>query len=437
MLSDALAIAGGMSSQGSKSQETLSADFMSLPLELKTAIVRACEPADIAVLGQLATHISSIVADEMAAQTSSEMRSITLLVLYSSVDLSCHRDEGTFASGLTVVESDNPLRVERDGRVDQIIRRQLAFVRTILAHPEYALLIKSLAWTFLNLLDESHNGEEVKERPVWKCFKAMRNVEILDFCSLAMSREVHTPPPLFSSAKKISLGGLMSFAMASSILHSGNPEFITFLELNDVQDHGQLRKGKSLLGNEKPSVLRETMYPNKTPKIRHPGPMRDHLRILTGKCLSLKTLILRSVRQDYIACNFWWSPLDEIRYKQWAAFVDSVRNTLRTFEFEQGLPARYHIPGGCTYGHRQLPRQSIRPMDDRYLRYIAPVLFHGSWPELKDVVIRGVGGSVQDHFVDCNNGGDFWRIAESQHRLQQALEPNVLLTLEQEATKTF
>jgi hypothetical protein len=437
MLSGALAIAGRIWSKGSKPQKTLPPDFMSLPLELKIAVVRMCEPADIVVLGNLATRVLLAIADNKAARLSSEMRSITLPILYHSVDLSCHRDRGIIKSSLIDVEPDNPIRADKNGRVVQIIRRQLSFMHTILVHPEYAPQIKSLTWTFFNLVDNSNGGVEVKEGPLWKCFKAMRNIEILDFCSLAMWHEFHTPPPLFFSATIISLGGPMSFALATSILQSRDPALITTLELNNLQDLGQLRKGKNLAGNEDLSVLRETMYPNKTPKVRHPGPMRDHLRNLTGKCTSLRHLALRSLGDDYMSHYFWSATLDEIRYKQWAAFINSVRDTLRTFEFEQGISPQLHNQGGCGTGRGRMPLQMIRPMDERYITFIAPVLIHGPWPALNKVVIRGVGGSVQDRCAHATRIDDLGRIADSHHRLRQALEPKVLLTLEREATKTF
>lgn len=84
-----------------------------------------------------------------------------------------------------------------------------------------------------------------------------------------------------------------------------------------------------------------------------------------------------------------------------------------------------------------MPLQMIRPMDERYITFIAPMLIHGSWPELKRVVIRGVGGSVQDGCAHATRMDDLGRIVDSHHRLRQALEPKVLLTLEREATKTF
>lgn len=144
----------------------------------------------------------------------------------------------------------------------------------------------------------------------------MKKVEILDFCSLAMWREVRTPLALFSSARNKSLGGLMTFTFATSILHSGNPASITSLELNNVQDLGHLRKGIGLVGNEDLSTLRETMYSHESPKDRHLGPMRDYLRTLEGRCTSLRHFALCSVGDGYEPNQLWSSPLDEVRYKQ-------------------------------------------------------------------------------------------------------------------------
>lgn len=75
-----------------------------------------------------------IIVDRITAQLSSEMRSLTLPILQRSADFSCHQDKGTFKSTLIDVESDNPIRLQRDGRVWKIGQRQLTFVRTFLAH---------------------------------------------------------------------------------------------------------------------------------------------------------------------------------------------------------------------------------------------------------------------------------------------------------------
>lgn len=164
---------------------------------------------------------------------------------------------------------------------------------------------------------------------------------------------------------------------------------------------------------------------------------RDHLRTLTGRCTSLRHLALRSADDDFKPNQLCSASLDEVRYVQWATFIVSVGNTLRTFGFEQGIPPQCHSQGGCSNRTDWMPLQVIRPMHERYFKYIAPVLVHGSWPEVKKVVSRALGGSVQNCYIHNTIEHDLGRIAKSKHRLQQALEPNVLLTFEREATKTF
>lgn len=272
---------------------------------------------------------------------------------------------------------------------------------------------------------------------MWRCFKAMKNIQTLDFCSIALDREICTPPPLFASAKVIRLGGPMSFALATSILFSVEPSLITSLELNNVQDLGQLCKGKSLSSSENLSRLRETRYPNGNPKVRHPGPMRDHLRKLKGRCKALRRLVLRSVGHDHMANEMWSGPLDEARYKEWASFIDSVRPTLEIFEFEQGIPPQLKNQGGCSRCFANGPNQTIRPMDERFIKYILPVLSHGLWPALREVTIRGVGGRVQDYSKRCHKHDKLGWVAEAQFQLEKALQPEASVVFHEEAGTTF
>ena len=81
-----------------------------------------------------------------------------------------------------------------------------------------------------------------------------------------------------------------------------------------------------------------------------------------------------------------------------ACFIPSVGDlTLETFEFEQGVSGyiaecirigeerRFH-----GWGHNRAPSRT-RPMDDRFMDRVFPVIISNSWPELKDLKIIGVG----------------------------------------------
>ena len=348
--------------------------------------------------------------------------------------LSYHHDGGIWSARQCDVESDNPERLyNRD--LPAIHRNQMMFIRTILSVPGYGLWVRTLSWTFVT--DQQVNGPNAhNEDPMWRCFRAMKCIERIDFQSMTAARERRTPCPQFASANTIRLGGPMSFALATSILHTVDPSKLTCLELDNLQDIGQLRKGKSLGGYENLSDLRETRYPNRSPKIRHPGPMRDHLRKLVGKCCALKSLTLRSVGND---CEFdtTWSELRDVaRYEEWAAFIGSLRSSLRTFHYEQGKAPNDRFPYSA-YRHDVGPGQSIRPMDQRFTTHIAPTLIKGPWPKLERVVIKGIGGSVRHSCANRCIDDALDRVNACQQQLQEALPQVTMLIFEKEASKTF
>ena len=378
------------------------------------------------------------------------MHDVCVPILYHDVDISHHNDGGLWASVYPGVqaESDNPDRsVEIEGpdpwhTVDELKRKQHAFIHTLVHNRHYGDFVKRFPWTYRTWEDsmDRHQGEG----PIWKVFSAMRNISHLDFYSLTWEREIHAPPSLFPSARHIRLGGQMSYAMAKSILHSCDPIKVTRLELNNLQDFGQLYEGKDMPHVPYRCIPRdrgpETKYPNGDPKLKYPEPMRDHLRRRTGRCTALEYLILRGVGQEWR----WHrseqitgsAARDELRYQEWAYFIQSVKPTLQSLEFEQGLPPE--DPAQGDYAPHQFPRLCPgRPMDQRFMKTLLPVLMSGPWPRLEKMVIRGLGGQVRRCNVANCPGRDFRDLEQAASLIEAALAPAVLSVCEREATRTF
>jgi len=335
------------------------------------------------------------------------------------------------------VASNNPDRrsLEED---DVLFRRQQLLIRTLRAQPQLGKFVKSLTWTHRTWSDGPGEDDCLKEGPTWAAFKTLSNIEKLDFCSMVSRREIHAPPPLFSSAKWISIGGQMSHALATSILHSVDPSKITYLELDNLQDLGQLRKHKAIPLDQDLGQLRETTYPDRSPKVRHPGAMRDHLRFLEGRCTALRTLVMRSVGQDYYRDWLWSAVHDEKRYSEWARFIDSTRSSLQGLQLEQGLTQEDLNQHGCVSHFLQIsPQTGGRPMDRRFIEIILPVLLKRPWPKLRALDIRGIGGRVQNcHRRGCS-GEVVSDIESAEFRLKEALGPRISVSWEPEASRTF
>lgn len=116
--------------------------------------------------------------------------------------------------------------------------------------------------------------------------------------------------------------------------------------------------------------------------------MRDHLRPLIGKCTGLKELTLRTAWQDFYSDWMWSESHDEARYREWAGFIESVRPTLQYLDFDQGIPPQFHNQSGCGR-HDPLPLQKKRPMHQRFITFILPLLVKGPYPVFKGLIIRG------------------------------------------------
>lgn len=185
----------------------------------------------------------------------------------------------------------------------------------------------------------------------------------------------------------------MSYVFFRSMISS--PRSVKSLELDNVGGLGQLADGKPLQWSENHQRPPESDSPNGNPEIRHPGPMRGHLRPTQSQFTNLQHLHIRTVGQDLFEDNNWVPQRDKNRYAELASFIDSVRLTLESLLFEQGLEPEF--TGITTCGRSNLGHgpQKGRPMDSRFLDEIMPALLRGPWPKLKSATILGVGGQVR------------------------------------------
>lgn len=86
---------------------------------------------------------------------------------------------------------------------------------------------------------------------------------------------------------------------------------------------------------------------------------------------------------------------EEQLYQSCARFINSVRETLRKLDFEQGYSfneqAQRDRPGYW------LARIFPRPMDRLFARSILPVLMEASWPRMQEMQLRGVGEFTREY----------------------------------------
>jgi hypothetical protein len=328
------------------------------------------------------------------------------------------------------VLADDPHRSDYDAQ-DQCEERQQIFFDSIHRNPRYGKYVHQLTWTCFSRRDEENEERQISEEPMWDTFKALCNVKHLDFASLASYRERIAPPPLlFPRVTHLRLSGQMSFAIVLAFINSLNPTQLKSLECNNLQDFGSDEVDEGLGPASHPASLLESKDSSGN-EIRYPGLMSGHLQRLTGRCSSLRHLILRSVGQDAAVDTRWSSALDAARYDEWALFVDSVRSTLESLTIDQGMETEEKE----ILRYRSQALQIGRPMDERLSKHILPTLSNGNWPHLQQLRIFGVGTRPRD--VDNFLPG-FATASYVQRVLSEAQGlRGVKVEIQEEATKTF
>jgi hypothetical protein len=185
-----------------------------------------------------------------------------------------------------------------------------------------------------------------------------------------------------------------------------SPEKVVSLELDNPQGFAQIRDEDDddetrdfPDGSYNFVSLLETEDENALPVVRYSGPMRGHLRPLIGRFTHLKHLSLHTVGQFHDSEPSWSEARDKARYSEIADFITSVKSTLTSLTFVQGLPER---PRAILI--TRADQWLGRPMNTYFLSYILPCLIQGPWPEPKVLSVRGVGGQMMGPEVLTGNG---------------------------------
>ncbi|MCJ1255179.1 hypothetical protein MMC24_002995 [Lignoscripta atroalba] len=400
--------------------------FLSSPREIQITIAENCESQDLCNL----------------CRTSRGLYELCIPVLYHDVDLSIHNRGLVRCNrpgiGWFYLPADYPTceNVPENAR-----SKQERFLGTLLDHPDYRGYVRSLTWTFLvlnteNLDPDPYAEPEVFGRPlieIWNVMQSLTNLKHVDFAHLDFYQDIdilgESPTTLFSSATSVRIAAEMKYCLATSVLHSIDPSKLVHLCLSNVQDPGQLENGDRYESDVLHSEQTETRLPDGDRGRVLPGAMRGLLPKLSGHCTALRSLILQKSAQAVHHSMYWNDGADTAVYEEWAAFVASVTVTLQTFQFEQGLKSEGEgiPPGTRRFGRRSTPNQPIRPMDERFMQTLFPVLVSGLWPCLKVMEIRGIGAWKG---VPAMNE---WKKAE----LREAVGQTAMLVIEEEASRTF
>ena len=318
--------------------------------------------------------------------------------VYEYVDLSTHNRERVETTSLTGGGTQwadvRPIRPPPAA----MIRRQRSFLLSLLSDPGRGKYVRNFTWTLVFASDLKGDGvpipaDEILQYPetkIWDAFQCMVNVERLDLASLHGCYTpdlMQCPSSLFSSAILIRLLGRFSFRLASAILHSVDATQLEWLSLNDLQDWGQdadgtpmsLSEGRNLDGRI------EHKNPDGSRGLVFPGPMRGLLPLLEGRCHSLISLFLRRPVEveTYSRVQSWSGAADEEVYSEWAAFIESVKPSLKFLAIEHGSEV--------IVDSRIAPWRISPPMETRFGRIVYPTIVKGPWPSLRQLELKSTG----------------------------------------------
>jgi hypothetical protein len=200
-------------------------------------------------------------------------------------------------------------------------------------------------------------------------------------------REVTLPPYLFPNATSIKLGGCMTRTFLSRILAPPFDRF-TSIEMNNLMQWSEFEPA-----SPEDTHLRElSAYVHRInpPKISDTRLMVGALDSLIGCCSNLTNLHITTVGE--------WEPYvpedhEHNLYQSWTQLLSSVRNTLRSFYFEQGYNRRnYNSEKGYC---RPRPTINERKMDRLFVQWLLPVLLEAPWPQMSRMELRGIGRMQQ------------------------------------------
>ncbi|MCJ1462012.1 hypothetical protein MMC07_000612 [Pseudocyphellaria aurata] len=320
--------------------------FSTLPAEIHDGIAQQCEINDLFNL----------------CLTSKRMNEIFTRALYLDVDLDRDR---------LVLDADIYLRrVEREIDARQ---RQRRFIQALEKHPEHGRYVRSFRGSF----PYSGFGKEGKNwDDLWLAIELLTHVQRVEvgsrtiWGSLLTTYRKQIPCALFQSATSVTLVGDLEYNLAKSILKGINPAALKYLCLNMVRDPNLKC---SELGPRAGDIAEDG-------RVAAWGATSGLLTMLTGRCTTIRTLILR--RKGQIKETYGWNDAaEDASYTEWASFLGSVQSTLEKFTFEQA--ASWWGPGVDV-------DSSSRIMDGRFRRLVLPTIVSGRWPCLNIIELQGV-----------------------------------------------
>ncbi|KAF2465466.1 uncharacterized protein BDR25DRAFT_84198 [Lindgomyces ingoldianus] len=353
-----------------------------LPEELRSEVLSYCSSSTVLNLCLASKALHAVFIDS----------------IYHTIDLSTHNEGkwGIHYDYINVMLPDDHVKRTLTDRDVSVLLRQEKLISRLKKHPELGSKTRVLRWTLMDntafdgvLFVEPSHWTDV----LWTTFKCFSHVIEIDLAFMTRYREQTEPPPLFRTATSISLAGLMSHDVVASILSFIDPSRLRHLKLNNLQTFA-----------DPPHIL-NTLQPEEIQLHQRdrPGAIQGYLSTLTGRCPTLCSLHISTTGQ-FLDTNISRTGPSVLgnqefqdgnnQYIEIAAFLESVKGTLREFVFEHGPDFElFHIsPTNPTWlPYSGLSLSDPLPMDVFFDSHILPVISSGPWPKLQQMFVRGVG----------------------------------------------
>ena len=336
---------------------------------------------------------------------------IFLPLKYRSVDLSVHnrgRIPTTDHNGnIQYYWSDQfPPRFD----LEDLSRKQHAFLSAVLSRPYIGKLIHDLTWTLRSYCDPDGfmPGKQTKDAVwpdthMWDAFKTFTNVTKLDLACYQETWDwayLRDPPsPLFPAATHIRLSGVMYPEIVMAILHPSSLSNLRHLSLDNLQDPGpcNCRWPKDCSTSQDNFNYYTRPFDPCVKVQRLPGTMRYVLPRIEQELPALTSFHYR--KPGWVHNRVGRNPAADIQcYAEVASFISCVSPTLQSFHFEQGVSERLipHVKAGTveqTFGCILPPPQdkNMKPMDERFVKIVLPAIMRNKWPRLRELKIQGLG----------------------------------------------
>lgn len=201
------------------------------------------------------------------------------------------------------------------------------------------------------------------------------------------------PGGFYVDATALALAGQLDSTASIVILRALTYSSLVYLCLDTVQDVAKMYPRPAARSRDwdlrQRTVADVNIHPEGFPSVYHPGAMRKPLSEVTGRCTALRSLTLKRTGVGFLP-QIDGYPINEVEeqfYEAAAAFLLSVKPTLRYLHFDQGLGP--WAPPEFLEEAKHAP--AMRPPDQRFLQHVFPVLASSGWPCLETIDIKGVG----------------------------------------------